>query len=84
MKVTKIQKIVLSLIMMASLSGCAMFNKATVTHTRTTTIGKELIDLQDAKDKGIVSDEEYNKLKKEILKGGPSIDAASIKKCGCN
>jgi uncharacterized protein YceK len=84
MKVMKIQKIVLSLIMVASLSGCAMFNKATVTQTRTTTIGKELIDLQDAKDKGVVSEEEYNKLKKEILKGGPSIDATSIKKCDCN
>jgi uncharacterized protein YceK len=84
MKATKVQKIVLSLIVMVGLSGCAMFNKATVTHTRTTTIGKELIDLQDAKEKGIDSDEEFGKLKKEIMKGGPSIDAISTKKCGCN
>ena len=83
MKITKIPAIVVSLAVMACLSGCAMFNKATVTQTRTTTVGQELIDLQEAKDKGIVSDEEYGKLKKEIMKGGPSIDAASIKKCGC-
>jgi hypothetical protein len=79
----KMTKILMSVVVMAGLSGCAMFNKASVQHTRTTTIGQELVDLQDAKDKGIVSDEEYNKLKREIMKGGPSVEVAGTEECGC-
>ncbi|MEI6210035.1 MAG: SHOCT domain-containing protein [bacterium] len=57
--------------MVSGLTGCAMFNRGTVHYNRTTTIGKELVDLQDAKAKGAISDEEYTKAKKEILEGGP-------------
>ena len=53
------------------LSGCAMCNRGTMNYTRTTTIGKELIDLKDAKDKGALTDEEYAKTKKFLLEGGP-------------
>ncbi len=53
------------------LSGCAMFNRGMMTYTRTTTMGKELVDLKDAKDKGALTDEEYTKAKKAILDGGP-------------
>ena len=53
------------------LSGCAMFNKGALHYSRTTTIGKELVDLQEAKAKGAISDEEYTKAKKDILEGGP-------------
>ncbi len=38
---------------------------------RTTTIGRELVDLQDAKARGAISEEEYTKAKKDILEGGP-------------
>jgi hypothetical protein len=55
----------------AGLSGCAMFNRGMMNYTRNTTIGKELVDLKDAKDKGALSEEEYLKAKKEILAGGP-------------
>jgi hypothetical protein len=67
----KIMTLFLSTLVIASLSGCAAFNytKPTVQHNRTTTIGQELIDLQDAKDKGVVTDEEYNKLKKTDHEG---------------
>jgi hypothetical protein len=81
MKYTKMMTMVLSLLAMAGLSGCAMFNKATVTHTRTTTIGQELIDLQEAREKDMLSENEYDKLRKEIIKGGPSIHAACGSKC---
>ena len=53
------------------LTGCAMFNKGTLHYSRTTTIGKELVDLQEAQAKGAISDEEYTKAKKDILEGGP-------------
>ena len=52
-------------------SGCALFNRGSLTYTRTTTIGKELVDLKDAKDKGAVTEEEYAKAKKDILEDGP-------------
>ena len=32
-----------------------------------TTMGKELTDLQNAYDKGVITEEEFNKAKKEIL-----------------
>jgi len=63
---------VLAVVALASgLTGCAMFNRGTLHYTRTTTIGKELIDLQEARAKGAITEEEYAKVKKEILKGGP-------------
>ncbi len=51
--------------------GCAMFNEGTVHYSRTTTIGKELVDLKEARADGAISEEEYIKLKEEIMKGGP-------------
>ena len=61
------------------LSGCAMFNKGTLHYSRTTTIGEELVDLQEAKAKGAISDEEYTKAKKDILEGGPlKVDKACL------
>ena len=56
---------------MSGLTGCAMFNKGQLHYNRTTTVGQELVDLQTAKEKGALTDEEYEKVKKEILKGGP-------------
>lgn len=64
---------ILLAVLVAGLSGCALLNKVDVEYSRHTTIGKELIDLQQAKEKGVISDEEYFKAKKEILAGGPVI-----------
>lgn len=58
-------------LVVAGASGCAMFNRGTLHYSRTTTVGKELVDLKDAKDKGALSEEEYAKAKKDILEGGP-------------
>lgn len=58
-------------VLVAGLSGCALLNKVDVEYSRHTTIGQELIDLQKAKDKGVISDEEYFNAKKDVLAGGP-------------
>ena len=51
------------------LSGCAgaAFNKLDLTVSRNITIGQELIDLQAAHEKGVLSDTEYMEAKKNIL-----------------
>lgn len=36
--------------------------------TKTTTLGKELMDLDEAYKKGIITEEEYNKKKKALMK----------------
>ena len=50
-----------------SLTGCGRKQKTTVT-TNTTTLGQELVDLQQAYEKGIISEKEYNDLKKKAIK----------------
>ena len=71
MKKTKILPTFLALLVIISLTGCAMFNEGTLHYSRTSTIGKELVDLKEAKADGAISEEEYIKLKDEIMKGGP-------------
>ena len=71
MMMKQVATMVVATALVSSLTGCAMFNKRTMHYNRTTTIGKELVDLQDAKAKGVISDEEYFKAKKDILGGGP-------------
>ena len=78
MKTLKV--LVLSGVLVSGLSGCAMLNRVDVEYSRHTTIGKELIDLQQAKEKGVISDEEYITAKKEILAGGPVIHKEKKKK----
>jgi hypothetical protein len=50
-----------------------MLNRVDVEYHRNTTIGQELLDLQQAREKCVISDEEYFNTKKEILAGGPVI-----------
>ena len=71
MKTAKTLPTMLALLVIVSLSSCAMFNKGTAHYSRTTTIGQELIDLKEARDNEVISEEEYSKLKKEIMEGGP-------------
>ena len=73
MKIKKIAGILAAIILVSGITGCAMGNKGTVHYTRTTTIGKELLDLKEAKDKGALSEKEYNKVKKDLM------DCGSIK-----
>ena len=63
--------LIMASVLVTGLSGCALLNKTDIVYSRRTTIGQELIDLQEAKEKGVISDEEYFNAKKEILAGGP-------------
>ena len=67
-------------VLVSGMTGCAMLNRVDMEYSRHTTIGKELIDLQQAKEKGVISDEEYFKAKKDILAGGPVIQKEKKKK----
>ena len=49
------------------LTGCGRKQTTTV-ETTNTTLGQELIDLQQAYEKGIISEKEYNNLKKQAMK----------------
>lgn len=81
MKAARVLALVMAVMVMAGASGCAMFNKGTMHYSRTTTIGKELVDLKDAMDKGALTQDEYAKAKKDILEGGPvKFEACSGKK----
>ncbi len=48
------------------LSGCGG-GGAEVKQAPQTTLGQELLDLDQAHEKGVISDDEYKKLKKEII-----------------
>lgn len=67
MKKHTILTALMALAMATGLTGCAMFNKGSVQYTRTTTLGQELMDLQEARTKTAITEEEYNRAKKEIL-----------------
>ncbi len=60
-------------------AGCAMLNRTQVSYTRTTTVGQELLDLQQAREKGAISEAEYNKVRKALLEGGPVMVGAPVK-----
>jgi len=51
-----------------NLSGCGGRKQTVNATTSTTTLGQELIDLQQAYEKGIISEKEYNDLKKKAVK----------------
>jgi hypothetical protein len=71
MKAARVVGAALAVSLMMAASGCAMFNRGTLHYSRTTTMGKELVDLKDALDKGALTADEYAKAKKDVLAGGP-------------
>ncbi len=68
---TRFKALLVASVLISGLSGCALLNRVDVEYHRTTTIGQELIDVQKAWEKGVISDEEYITAKKDILAGGP-------------
>lgn len=52
-------------IALATVPGCS--SSANV-ESRSTTVGQELQDLEDARNKGLLTEEEYQKKRKEIMK----------------
>ena len=66
----KIMKNLLVAAMAATLlTGCAgaAFNRVSLTVSRNITVGQELMDLQTAYEKGIISDSEYAEAKQNVL-----------------
>jgi hypothetical protein len=47
------------------LTGCGSSHKV---EARTTTVGQELQDLDEARNKGLLTEDEYNKKRSEIMK----------------
>mgnify|MGYP006134642431 FL=1 len=59
--------IILSILIFTSCASIELFNKKSNTTNITTTVGDELIDLQEALDSGAINQEEYDKMKQKIL-----------------
>ena len=77
MKVAGLAGAAMMVLLLTGSGGCAFCNRGTLHYNRTTTIGKELVDLKDALNKGALTEDEYAKAKKDILAGGPvKIDAS--------
>ena len=51
-----------------TLSGCGGKKSTATVEASTTTLGQELIDLQTAYEKGIITEKEYNDLKNKAIK----------------
>ena len=51
-----------------NLSGCGGKKQTVENTTTTTTLGQELVDLQQAYEKGIITEKQYNDLKKKAIK----------------
>jgi len=53
-------------ILSASLTGCGSSPKVTNTHQ--SSVGQQLLDLDNARNQGIITEREYNRLKKAVIK----------------
>jgi hypothetical protein len=48
-------------------TGCASWNRIEATYSRSTTLGRELIDLSEARKQGAISDGEYTTLRAQLM-----------------
>jgi hypothetical protein len=55
------------LISTAGFTGCGGGGAELKSNTTTTTVGQELMDLESAYKKGVITEKEYNSAKKKIL-----------------
>jgi uncharacterized membrane protein len=65
-KLAVVTVVIFTIVMGGLFVGCGG-GGARVQHS-STTLGQELTDLQEAYEKGIITEKEYNKAKKEIMK----------------
>ncbi len=56
------------LVVLFSVSGCGGGGAKVSSQVTTTTMGQELQDLEESKNKGLLSEKEYKKARKAILK----------------
>ena len=61
----RIMGTVLVILFLAMVSGCGSTKVSTQTNT---SVGQQLLDLQRAHDQGIINDQEYERLRKAIVK----------------
>lgn len=63
------------------LTGCAgaAFNRVNLTVSRNITVGQELMDLQTAHEKGVISDSEYAEAKQNVLNVLSSLGEIDVK-----
>jgi len=76
----RLASIVMAATAAALLSGCAgaAFNRVSITANRHITIGQELMDLQAAHEKGVISDTEYAEAKKQVLNYAKQIGGVNL------
>ena len=67
-KVSVMALVIFSIVMGGLFAGCGGGGARVQATTSSATLGQELEDLQAAYEKGIITEKEYNKAKKEILK----------------
>lgn len=56
------------------LSSCVIGNSGKLVLSRHISVGQELIDLKEARDRGAINDEEYEKVKGKLMEMVESID----------
>jgi hypothetical protein len=68
-KMKKVAVIAVACLLIVSflLVGCGSSTKTEIQESPQTTLGQELMDLDKAHKEGVISDDEYKKMKKEIM-----------------
>jgi hypothetical protein len=62
------RSLLLSLAVGAMMTGCGGDRTSVQSETHTTTIGQELLDLDRALDRGLITEREYERAKEDILR----------------
>jgi len=70
MKFLRVCVIIMVIVLGTGFAGCrgGKARVKTTTETTTTTLGQELMDLQKAYEKGIITEKEYKEAKEKLLK----------------
>jgi hypothetical protein len=68
MKSLRVCMLIIWILFGAGFAGCGGGGAKTDVQTNTTTLGKELQDLQNAYDKGIITKEQYEQSKEKLIK----------------
>jgi len=67
MKLLRIGSVVLMIVMALGLAGCGGGGAEIKTQSYSTTLGQELKDLEEAYQKGIITEKQYNQAKEKLI-----------------
>ena len=67
MKLLRIWAVVMVMIMALGLAGCGGGGAEVKTHSYSTTLGQELKDLEEAYQKGIITEKQYQDAKEKLI-----------------